>query len=418
MNHILENIKQQLLSLDNPKNFKLKIGSNDSCIWVPASHFSDPNFSTYASVFENKEIKLVDIRDLDDEERMCELNMEYVNTENDSELNKIYRTFIMLPRNKRINSNLIDRSGIFLETDSITIPIDTHTVKDYNTIMDETAQLYSNIKPIILWSGGVDSTAILAAFVKNNINFSVAFDRNSKIESPIMYEYISNNFECLPLDTYNVGVTKSYIKKEDVTNRILLTGDCNDQIFPILQHHLVVGNKYFKYHVMDVGTDAINDFYKTPVDDSVKYMPARDYFGANHSRIHQCDISQSNIFYDSVIAPKLNQFPIATEYAYQVNSYFRFIFKYQLHLDKLNNLNTTNNLNNIFKAFYHTDDFQKWSITNFENNYEIESTTYLTMKTRVKQYSYDVFQINEILEQHKRGSGFSFEIPPISISNI
>ena len=78
-----------------------------------------------------------------------------------------------------------------------------------------------------------------------------------------------------------------------------------------------------------------------------------------------------------------------------------------MHLDGLNDWNTTNNFNNTFKAFYHTDDFQRWSITNFEDNYKTQSTTYLTMKSTVKQYSYDVFGINEVLEQHKRASGFA-----------
>ena len=186
---------------------------------------------------------------------------------------------------------------------------------------------------------------------------------------------------------------------------MLVTGDCNDQIFPILQHHLAIGKKTFKLHALDVGTEAINDFYKLPVENSIKYMPARDYFVLNHSRIHDCDVSESGALYDSVIEPKLSQFPISTQYAYQLVSYFRFIFKYQMHLDKQDLWNTTNGLNNTFKAFYNTDDFQRWSITNFESNYETLCATYLTQKYTVKQYSYDVFGIDEILQQHKRASG-------------
>ena len=410
MNSTLENIKQQVLLLDNPNNYRLKVGSNKNCIWVSASCFSDPYFSTYESIFENKEIKIVDIRDTSDEEQLCMLAMDSVNIPNDTELNQIYRSLVMLPLHRRINVNLTDRSGIFLPTTQVTIPQDTYTAKTYSAIMDETAQSYAGINPVIMWSGGVDSTAILAAFVKNNIDFTVAFDRNSKTEAPILYEYICSNFNCLPLNKYDLGNSMLNISKEKVTNKIVLTGDCNDQIFPILQHHLALGNKFFKFHVMNVGTDAINSFYKTPVDNSIKYMLARDYFVANHSRIHECDISQSGALYDSVIAPKLSQFPIASQYAYQLVSYFRFIFKYQMHLDNLNNLNTTNVLNNTYKAFYNTDDFQRWSITNFENNYETQSTTYLTMKTVVKDYSYDIFKIDEVREQHKRASGFAVDI--------
>jgi hypothetical protein len=161
---------------------------------------------------------------------------------------------------------------------------------------------------------------------------------------------------------------------------------------------------FFKYHVERVGTENIDEFYKQPLSNDIKYISSRDYFVQNHSRIHQCDASQSQTLYDTVLAPKLSQFPIATEYAYQTISYFRFIFKYQMHLDNLDNMTKRNTLNNSFQAFYNTDDFQRWSITNFENTFETESTTYLTMKTRLKQYSYNVFKIDEILNQHKRGS--------------
>ena len=85
----------------------------------------------------------------------------------------------------------------------------------------------------------------------------------------------------------------------------------------------------------------------------------------------------------------------------------------QMHLDNLDNMTRRNTLNNTFQAFYNTADFQRWSITNFENTYETESTTYLTMKTRLKQYSYNVFKIDEILQQHKRGSGLV--LPHLSI---
>jgi hypothetical protein len=314
----------------------------------------------------------------------------------------------MLP----VHRELTDRSGIFLSNAQVTIPENTQTTKTYTTIMDETAQSYAGLNPVVLWSGGVDSTAILAAFVKNNINFTVTLDANTQAEAPVMYDYVQANFNCLHLNNYTFNQTEHLsLIKEKITDRLLVTGDCNDQIFPILQHHLAIGKKFFKLHVLNVDTEEINSFYKLPVDSQIKYMPARDYFVANHSRIHGCETSQSGALYDSVIAPKLSQFPITTKYAYQLVSYFRFIFKYQMHLDKQNIWNTTNGLNNTFKAFYHTDDFQRWSITNFEDNYETQSTTYLTMKTTVKQYSYNVFGINEILQQHKRASGPALSMP-------
>lgn len=347
-------------------------------------------------------------QDISDDYQLHLLKQDVEYIQNDTDINQIYRSLIMLPVQLDRNANLVDRSGIFLSGSAITIPQNTYTTKSYSMILDETAQSYANLNPVVFWSGGVDSTAILAALIKNNIKFSIALDKNSQIEAPIMYEYICANFDYYSLNNYTFDEIHIFHGlKEKVTDRIVVTGDCNDQIFPILQHHLAIGKKFFKFHVKNVGTSKINDFYKTPVDSSIKHMSARDYFVANHSRIHSCEISQSQSLYDSVIAPKLSQFPVATQYAYQLVSYFRFIFKYQMHLNYLDNLNALNNLNNTFKAFYNTDDFQRWSITNFENNYETYSTTYLTMKSEVKQYNYDVFKIDEVLEQHKRASDFA-----------
>ena len=406
MNTTLENLSHQLSLLDDINNYKVKFCVNNQWTRLPASRLlSNSEWTKQLSSPNELLIQIVDVRDIDDEEQLCDLSAEAESIDNDTDLNQIFRSLVMLSCRGPLTPKLIDRSGIFLTGSTITIPQNTHTAKTYSTIMDETALSYANLNPVVMWSGGVDSTAILAAFVKNNISFSVALDSNTQSESPIMYDYVRANFDCLPLNNYDIGYSIFHsMLKQPVTDRTIVTGDCNDQIFPILQHHLAIGKKFFKFHVGDVGTDAINDFYKLPVEDSIKYMPSRDYFVLNHSRIHGCAVAESGALYDSVIAPKLSQFPISTEYAYQLVSYFRFIFKYQMHLNKLHRLNTTNTLNNTFKAFYHTDDFQRWSITNFEDNYETKSTTYLTMKSMVKQYSYDVFEINEVLEQHKRAS--------------
>jgi len=401
---ILENLKQQVSLLENISYYRIKMQVGRYIRYISAAKLlNDSLDADEVNYIESTDTRLIDIRDIDDDQQLSQLQLDVQYFENDTELNQIYRCLVMLP----VHRELTDRSGIFLSNARVTIPQDTRTTKTYATIMDETAQSYADLNPVVLWSGGVDSTAILAAFVKNNISFTVTFDANTKADAPVMYDYIQANFNCIDLKNYTFNQEEyPRFPKENVINRIFVTGDCNDQLFPVLQHHLAIGKIFFKFHVRDVGTKAINNFYKLPVEDRIKYMPSRDYFVANHSRIHGCTIAESGVLYDSVVAPKLSQFPIATEYAYQLVSYFRFIFKYQMHLDALNDWNTTNGLNNTFKAFYNTDDFQRWSITNFEDNYKTQSTTYLTMKNNVKQYSYDVFGINEVLEQHKRATGF------------
>ena len=413
----LENLRRQIQTLDNPNNFEIKLRMGDRWIYIPAStlfysyNSLDPS---YLLALDNPGTQIVDRRSIDDDFRLSRLITDAEFFQNDTDIQQIYRSLVLLPVREYPKDTLTDRSGIFLPGSEITIPADTHTDKTYDQILDETAQSYADLNPVVMWSGGVDSTAILAALFKNNISFSVAFDSNSREESPALFDYIQENFDYLPLNNYNLGDYGPFqMIKQPVRDRTVVTGDCNDQIFPILQHHVALGKMFFKHHVERVGTDNIDNFYRQPVEDSIKYMSSREYFILNHSRIHQCNTEQSQELYDSVLAPKLSQFPISTEYAYQLISYFRFIFKYQMHLDNLDNMTRRNTLNNTFQAFYNTADFQRWSITNFENTYETESTTYLTMKTRLKQYSYNVFKIDEILQQHKRGSGLV--LPHLSI---
>jgi hypothetical protein len=179
---ILQNLKQQVSILENIDYYRIKIRFDFHHSYLPASKLLSDSFSERElSAIENPQTKLVDIRDIDDDEQVSQLNINAEYFENDTELNQIYRTLVMLP----IHRELTDRSGIFLSGDQVTIPQDTHTTKTYATIMDETAQSYADLNPIVLWSGGMDSTAILAAFVKNNINFSVTLDANTQAESPI-----------------------------------------------------------------------------------------------------------------------------------------------------------------------------------------------------------------------------------------
>jgi hypothetical protein len=403
---LLEHLQQQIQALDQLDQYELKIRLDHEYMYVPAAQLlSNTEQATWLRSLDHAQTQLIDRRSIDDSWQLSRLAIDAELAQDDTALNQIYRSLVLLPVRAYPKPQFTDRSGIFLPGSEVTIPMDTHTDKTYDQILDQTALAYADLNPVVMWSGGVDSTAILAALVKNNIQFSVAFDTNSQAEAPNMYQHVLANFDCLPLNNYNLGKPGPFqMIKQPVTDRIIVTGDCNDQIFPILAHHVALGKMFFKYHVERVGTDNIDDFYQQPLSNDIKYMSAYDYFVANHSRIHQCDPAQSQSLYDTELAPKLSQFPIATEYAYQLISGFRFIFKYQMHLDNLDNMTKRNTLNNRFQAFYHTDDFQRWFITNFENTFATESTTYLTMKTRLKQYSYDVFKMDEILDQHKRAS--------------
>ena len=81
---------------------------------------------------------------------------------------------------------LLDRFGFFESTQ-------IHPRPEYNdsSIYKETANRVRQLgSKNILWSGGVDSTYIVCAYVKEKIPFVVYCDDNSVNDNPLFYEWL------------------------------------------------------------------------------------------------------------------------------------------------------------------------------------------------------------------------------------
>lgn len=167
-----------------------------------------------------------------------------------------------------------DRSGLFIPTNKITLPTDTITNKSYQQIMDETALTYNKLAPIVIWDNDIDSTAIIAAFIKNNIEFSVATTNSSKDKNRDLYNWVIKH--CRNTQLCN--------------DKLMVSGEVNDLLFA---------------KSMDINATA------------------RDTFMHKHSAYFCIDNVVSANLYDEYI---LNKIPFDIEYYYQLSWYMDFIF--------------------------------------------------------------------------------------------
>ena len=312
---------------------------------------------------------------------------------NPTEFEQVYYTIML----SRADVPTKDRSGLFLSDTSETsqLPSNTSTSKTYAQIMDETALTYANSNNVIRWSGGIDSTSVVASFIKNNIPFTLSCDLNSRNELSDVYDYLANTHTMI---TPNLEFTLS--------DYVIITGDCADQLYPMQQQQHIPGKQIWAEYSAINGKGTIPDYYKQAVPDDEKNVSARDYFVAYHSRLYQCDTTTSGNLYDSYLSPIIAKFPFDCQYAYQLTFYFRLIFKYQLHLNKLKAIQSNYSSKNTYKAFFDTEDFQSWAMTNYEMYYNTYGYDITTWKTEAKNYIHSVFNYDSVLNMLKYRSSY------------
>lgn len=203
-------------------------------------------------------------------------------------------------------------------------------------------------KPIgILWSGGIDSTAVMVGFLRNysladlKSRIKVIMSTESSFENYAFYkDYVIPNFEL---------ITSEMTPWLFDGSMIIVTGEFNDQLF---------GSDLIKFYLTSTGYAEINDKFSR--DKIFKYV---------NSKIKNEKVS--NILIDAVIESS-----IKTNITLEKNNdffwWYNFCFKWQcVHFriyalafpSLLNNINETWD-NTFMYHFYQTDDFQRWSISN------------------------------------------------------
>jgi hypothetical protein len=287
---------------------------------------------------------------------------------------------------------LIDISGILLANATPSLPFDYATSKTFSEIVDNRAIEFKGRSPIVAWSGGIDSTTVLAAFVKNKIDFKVIISPQAEMEAKELYDYVVANYSTVQLPP------GSDLSDWNETS-VIVTGDVCDKLYPCIAANLDPNIKPFKYQVAD--GDLIEE--PTTVDDAYLWNNVKEQFILAYCRHFKCEAVEAERVYSTVITPFIDAFPFPIVHYYQLKWAIKLILK--LPYEKVRFAIKTKT-NNSVHAFYDMVDFKKWALSNLDNNFAQYSMSYASYKLPNKQYSFDVFGLQSILNKTKRISPF------------
>lgn len=212
------------------------------------------------------------------------------------------------------------------------IPKDTYTSKSLEQIIDERVNDFDY--PTILFSGGLDSTTVLSAFIKNKKPCRVTYNDNSIKEYPKMFMNLMNKkYEFIDL---------VHLSEIDLDEEQFTSGECGDQMY---------GSALMLPYIVE-GT----------LQNSYKY------------------IKEFEITEDMEILFK--NAPVKIETVYDAVWWINFTLKYQDVQTRMhrNGFIVGKNINH----FFDTDDFDRWTITNHKVNRLVNSLT--THKSHFREY--------------------------------
>lgn len=262
----------------------------------------------------------------------------------------------------------------------------TEPEKEINQIIDEQAIKYINLdKPIyVSWSGGVDSTAVLVALLKNEIKkdklYIICNDNSKKEYSFLFNELVDEKYNVISSD--RVG---SYYNN---SKGIILTGWCADQLF---------GSNI---HLKDL------TLYHLPWMDALrKFCNRQNIYINNYDEIY--DVYSE---YARRLGWIINTW---CEFAWMFN--FCIKWSYVSDATKLSIINSEAR-NNAY-AFFEDYDFQRWSVCNrFTLNDINVNTNDQYYKRPLKQYIYEYTKDSEYLKHKNKQSSVGLRLTDRNIA--
>jgi len=165
----------------------------------------------------------------------------------------------------RTGTNFLPYKNDWIDPYGIGIPsYDPNFNLDFSTITDQHVHDLSKTKAdkpwLICWSGGVDSTALVAAILKNRSqsdrsNIIIACNQFSVVENPrFFYNHIKPNFQII--DSEHLSIDHTILTKYYVFN-----GDLADQLY----------GPNVRVMMKDNGTSLLKDFRRDP-DELIDYL--------------------------------------------------------------------------------------------------------------------------------------------------
>ena len=248
-------------------------------------------------------------------------------------------------------------------------------------IMDQRAvELIKQGSIATQWSGGVDSTSLLLALIKNGISkedLVVFYDANSVAEYPKLYEWLKEQ-------GWNLKeVKRSWLKElGNVDTDLITNGWCADQLF---------GSIYFHEYPSS---------YSLPL---VQFLENNKFPQKQPSteEINKA-VEVYREYANKVFGIELN---IAAELGWFIN--FTCKWTWVSTFNELY-LSTTKNSNKT-QVFYNTEAFQAFALNNFENIardniYAQDASKY---KEPLKQYCYSVFKDDDYLQNKTKNPSWN-----------
>jgi hypothetical protein len=268
----------------------------------------------------------------------------------------------------------------------------------YSDLLDARAIEINNLakklkkKIIILWSGGIDSTCLLVAFLKNLNkqdlkNIRIGMNMLSIQENQTFFlNHILNKFDIIEFS--NILVSNSLLK-----NNMLLHGDPGDGInYPGTWHydHIVAQGKHlnkFTDHLEEMAIGAYPDkkILNMPNKRILKfwYKTIDDGFG----------LWYVNKIKDNILDCKVDDY-ITTVADFWWWHYFNIKWNhytqcalFNMKEDFSEELNPEEIKNYFEYTFYNSDPFQNWAWTNLKKL--VREDAHKTLKLEARQYIFD-----------------------------
>jgi len=273
--------------------------------------------------------------------------------------------------------------------------------KPFADITDQRCQdlrtTYDQKPWLILWSGGIDSTVVVASILKNFApqelsRIKIACNKLSVYENPhFFYKYIEPNFELI--NSSNLTLNNELFK-----NHVVIDGEPADQLFASRMQDLLFQHPACLTKNIRTDPDQLLQFLSTGTSDSIVPLGGKwaDWFyGTMMTNIDSQDIPVVD-YHDFY-------------WWYMFNITWAGIKIRNLHFHSDSTAESLQVYLNNFVHWFDTVDYQRWAMTN--NKIGIKyGTNIAEYKLVAKQYIYD-FDHNEWYYKFKTKKNSISRIP-------
>lgn len=258
----------------------------------------------------------------------------------------------------------------------------------------------TNRKLAVMWSGGIDSTTLLVALLKN---LSPADQKNIVIhmssdiinENPEFYQrFVAGKFECVSSHNFNLN-------NEFLSTHLMLHGDPADGIFG-------PGLAMIKPFFPDGSNKSL---WKNQIDKIVDGIVAFKHLHKHAGPSADVDDHEWGYWYTNKLAHNIET-SVARDFVFTVEDFWwwnYFNIKYECVAQQhalldykryyTEDISHENYVAYVKNTFFHTDKFQLWSYSNKDTLYGNGGQSH---KLAAKQYIYEFDKNDDYLENKRK----------------